>query len=151
MPLGAWPVDVVEFVVVAGGGADVAREEVTGYVWFRRDWLEWHGLDSARCAVIGVRGESMEPTLPDNDSILVARSRTGWRHDHIYALRAEDGLIGKSAGVIENGSRLLVSDHPAREPVLWPQDAELVGEARWVARTFGLGGTARCTSLCILQ
>ena len=40
MPSGARPVDVVELAAAAGGGARVASEEVTGCVWFRRDWLE---------------------------------------------------------------------------------------------------------------
>ena len=132
---GARPVDVVELAAAAGGGGDVASEEVTGCVWFRRDWLDSHGLDPAQCAVIGVRGESMEPTLPDGASILVDRSRTALRPGRIYVVRADGALIVKRANVTRDGSRLLVSDHDGWEDAPWPDGAAVVGEVRWVART----------------
>ena len=57
------PVAVVEFACAAGGGAQDLSEDVSGQVWFRRGWLDGHGLNGSRCAVIGVAGDSMEPTL----------------------------------------------------------------------------------------
>ncbi len=132
---GARPVDVVELAAAAGGGADAASEEVVGRLWFRRDWLDRRGLDPARCVVIGVTGESMEPTLPDGCSILVDRARTRRRRGRVYVLRTGDGLIAKRAGKDEGGGWLLESDHPAWEPVPWPADAETLGETVWVART----------------
>jgi len=136
---GARPVDVVELAAAAGGGADAASEEVVGRLWFRRDWLDRRGLDPARCAVIGVTGESMEPTLPDGCSILVDRARTRRRRGRVYVLRTGDGLIAKRAGKDDGGGWLLESDHPAWEPVPWPDDAETVGEVIWTARSL-IGG-----------
>lgn len=132
---GARPVDVVELAAAAGGGADAASEEVVGRLWFRRDWLDRRGIDPARCAVIGVTGESMEPTLPDGCSILVDRARTRRRRGRVYVLRTGDGLIAKRAGKDDGGGWLLESDHPAWEPVPWPDDAEVVGEVVWAARS----------------
>ncbi len=132
---GARPVDVVELAAAAGGGADAASEEVVGRLWFRRDWLDRRSLDPARCAVIGVTGESMEPTLPDGCSILVDRARTRRRRGRVYVLRTGDGLIAKRAGKDDDGGWLLESDHPAWEPVPWPDDAETVGEVIWTARS----------------
>ena len=54
LPPGARPVDVVELAATAGGGAEALGEEVAGCVWFRRDWLDCHGLDPAQCMVIRV-------------------------------------------------------------------------------------------------
>ena len=135
MPLGARPVDVAELTAAAGGGAKAASEEVAGCVWFRRDWLESRGLDPRQCAVIGVRGESMEPTLPNGSSILVDRSRTAWRLERIYVVRTDDELVVRRAGEAEDGRRLLVSDHRSWGVMTWPVGAALVGEVRWVART----------------
>ena len=44
------------------------------------------------------------------------------------------GLIVKRAEKDENGQWLLVSDHPAWEPVPWG-DAQMIGEVKWMART----------------
>ena len=126
-----------EVEVAAGGGA-VALDEALekGRVFFRRDWLDRHGIDTTLCVVIGVRGESMEPTLPDGCSILVDRSRTRRRDGGIFVIDTEDGLIVKRLGKV--GRRWqLVSDHPAWEPAPWPREAEVVGEVRWASRTFG--------------
>ena len=137
MPPGARPVDIVRLAAAAGGGADVASEAVIGRVWFRRGWLDKHNLDPARCALLGVRGESMEPTLPDGCSVLVDRSRRNWQRGRIYVVRTEGELVVKRAGAAEDGSRSLVSDHPAWADVPWPAGAALVGEVRWMARTLG--------------
>ena len=59
------PVDVNEVASAAGGGAEVFDETVVGRLWFRRDWLQRNAIDPKQCNVISVRGESMEPTLPD--------------------------------------------------------------------------------------
>lgn len=136
---GARPVDVVELAAAAGGGTEAASEEVVGRLWFRRDWLDRRGIDPARCAVIGVTGESMEPALPDGCSILVDRARTRRRRGRVYVLRTGDGLIAKRAGKDDGGGWLLESDHPAWEPVPWPDDAETVGEVIWTARSL-IGG-----------
>ena len=132
----ARPVDVVEFAAAAGGGADAAGEEVAGRVWFRRDWLERRGLDPTQCVVIGVKGESMEPTLPDGCSILVDRSRADdWQPGRIYVLRSDDGLMVKRAGKDSGGRRLLLSDHPSWRAAPWPAGAAAVGQVKWMARS----------------
>ena len=137
MPPSARSTGAREVEVAAGAGAvnlDEALEK--GRVFFRRDWLDRHGIDTTQCVVIGVRGESMEPTLPDGCSILVDRSRTRRRDGGIFVIDTEDGLIVKRLG--KTGRRwLLVSDHPAWEPAPWPREAEVIGEVRWASRTFG--------------
>ena len=68
------------------------------------------------CRVIRVLGDSMEPTLADGCSILVDRA-------------GRDGV----------DDWRLVSDNPDKQawPTLhWPDDAPVIGEVRWVGRTF---------------
>ena len=118
---------------VAGGGMDAAEGEVTGLVAFRRDWLDRHGIEPARCVVADVQGESMEPTVPDGSSILIDCTRRRLREGGIFAVRTADGLIVKRAGEDVGGRWLLVSDHPGWPVMPWPDDAEIIGEVRWVA------------------
>ncbi|MCY3762499.1 MAG: hypothetical protein OXH50_14720 [Gemmatimonadetes bacterium] len=61
-PLGARPVEVLEFAAAAGDGSAGDLAPRAGVVWFRRDWLQRLGLDPAQCAVLRVEGEVMEST-----------------------------------------------------------------------------------------
>ena len=130
------PVDVNEVAAAAGGGAVIFDETVVGRLWFRRDWLARHAIDPKQCNVISVRGESMEPTLPDGCSILVDRSqgRRRRRVGRILVMRTEDGLVVKRVGRDEEGNWLIESEHPAWPPVPWSDTTEIVGEVRWLAR-----------------
>ena len=129
------PVVTYELAAAAGGGAMKLDETPTGIVYFRYDWLTQHGLDAKQCCVMGVVGESMETMLPDGCAILVNR-RSGIRRrvNHLYVVINDLGLIVKRAGRAEDKQWLLVSDHPAWEPVPWG-DAQMIGEVKWMART----------------
>ncbi len=135
LPPGARSLGAVEIEAAAGGGAvNLDEAPVKGQVWFRRDWLDRHGLDPTRCMVISVRGESMEPTLPDGCSILVDRARARRRADRIFVINSEHGLIVKRLG--KEGRRwLLVSDHEEWSDEPWPAGAEPVGQVVWMARS----------------
>ena len=132
------PVKVVEVAAAAGGGAEIYDETVVGRLWFRRDWLERHAIDPTQCHVISVRGESMEPTLPNGCSILVDRSqgRRQRRDGNIFVMRTEDGLVVKRVSREEDGRWVIESDNPAWEAAPWSEDTEIIGEVRWAARTF---------------
>ena len=135
LPPSARPVDVVELAAAAGGGADVASEEVAGCVWFRQDWLDGRGLDPSQCVVIRVSGESMEPLLSEGASILVDRKRRRRVEGRIFVVRTDDGLIVKRAGRDPGGRWRLLSEHPSWTPAPWPADAETIGQAVWTARS----------------
>ena len=133
---GARSVGTREIEAAAGGGAvNLDEAPVKGPVWFRRDWLDGHGIDPTLCVVISVRGESMEPTLPAGAKILVDRTRTRRRTGRIFVVTTDEGLVVKR---LERRGRqwFLVSDHPSWEPLPWPPEAEVVGEVRWASRTF---------------
>ncbi len=132
------PVEVVEVAAAAGGGAEVYDDTVVGRLWFRDDWLDRQSIDPDQCNVISVRGESMEPTLPDGCSILVDRSqgRRRRRVGRIFVMRTEDGLVVKRVGRDEERNWQIESEHPAWPPVPWSDTTEIIGEVRWTARTF---------------
>ena len=133
---GARSVGTREVEAAAGGGAvNLDEAPVKGPVWFRRDWLDGHGIDPTLSVVISVRGESMEPTLPAGSKILVDRTRTRRRSGRIFVVTTDEGLVVKR---LERRGRqwFLVSDHPSWEPLPWPREAEVMGEVRWASRTF---------------
>lgn len=131
---GARPVPVRELAAAAGGGALDLDETIVGYLYFRLDWLDRHALDPSQCDVIRVSGESMEPTLPEGCSILVDRARRRRRHDRIYVIRTDHGIVVKRSGRVPGGHWQMISDHPAWRPRPWPPAAEIIGEVRWMAR-----------------
>ena len=133
LPSRAQPVDVIELEAAAGDANGAALERHKGWVWFRREWLERRGLDPETCMVIGVRGDSMEPTIPDGSSILVDRSSTEWVPPRILCVRTLEGLLVKRAAKSVSGEPLMASDHPAWSPAPLPDGAEIVGRVRWMA------------------
>ena len=126
--------DVVEFEAAAGGGVEIDSEHVRRLAWFSRSWLNQLNLDATQCVIVRVRGESVEPSLPDGRSILFDRNRRTPRDDRTYVVRAGDGLIVKRAAK-RGGAWVLASENPAVESKPWPADAEIVGEVVWVAQT----------------
>ncbi len=130
---GALPIEIRDLDALYDGSL---TEPASESLWFRRDWLRRHGLDSSQCLIVRVQGESMETTLPDGCSALVNRGERQRRVGCIYALRIEGGMVVRRAGRGGDGRWLLESDHPDREPEAWPDEAEVIGQVRWMARTF---------------
>ena len=129
-------VNVRQLAAAAGGGAEVLDETVVGQVSFRETWLNRRGLNPEHCDVIGTMGESMEPTLPEGCSILINRAQRKRQDGRIYVVRTSDGLVVKRAGKGEDGGWQLISDHPAYEPLPWPDDCEVIGQVVWGAQSF---------------
>ncbi len=119
-----------------GVSTELEHAPVIGYLAFQRRWLERRAIDPDHCTIIGVRGDAMEPTLPDGCSVLVDHTRRRRRIGRIFALRTGEGLMVRRAGKDRAGRWVLVSDHHQRSPVPWADGtAEVVGEVRWMATT----------------
>ena len=130
------PVRLLEFASAAGVGAEVYDETPIGLLWFRNDWLLSHSIDPEQSNIISVRGESMEPTLPDGCSILVDRKRREPHQGRIYVMRTEEGLVVKRLGLDEEDRWELRSDNPDWRATPMSPEAEVVGEVRWSAVTY---------------
>ncbi len=131
-PPSSRPVGVFQIAAAAGGGAFIEDAPPDGQAWFRRDWLDKRAIDPTQCLVIGVKGESMEPTLPDGCSVLVDKTRRRRRADRIFVVTTWEGMVVKRAHKDDGGAWLLASDNPALESLPWPDDAETLGEVRWM-------------------
>lgn len=119
-----------------GGSPEIEHAPVVGYLAFQRGWLERRAVDPDHCTILKVRGDAMEPTLPDGCSILVDHQRRRRRLGHIFALRTGDDLMVRRAGRDQSGRWVLVSDHHLRPPVPWSyRKSEVAGEVRLMARS----------------
>ena len=130
------PVRLMEVASAAGVGAEVYDETPVGLLWFRNDWLLSHSIDPEQSNIISVRGESMEPTLPDGCSILVDRKRREPHQGRIYVMRTEEGLVVKRLGLDEEGRWEIRSDSPDWRATPMPHGTEIIGEVRWSAVTY---------------
>ena len=98
-----------------------------------------HGLQGHQCRIVKVIGESIEPTLPDGASILVNMGQRDPRDGRIFVVRSEGELIVKRLIRDPNAGWLIQSDNPNKRawPTRgWPDDAQIVGEVKWVGRSF---------------
>lgn len=127
-------VGIRELEAAAGSGALALDDTVKGYVYFCIEWIRKHGINPERCSVIGVTGESMEPTLPNGCSILLDHGRTRLRDGAIFVVRTGDGVMVRRAKKTDGGMWMLDSDHEAWEPITLAADAVVIGEVKWMGR-----------------
>ena len=124
-----------EVAAAAGSGAEVYDETVTAKVPFRSSWLRRNRINPRHCNIISVRGDSMEPTLPDGCQVIVDRNRKELRNGRIYVMRTEEGLVVKRVKQNAQGWWLM-SDNPTWAPLFLSEDTDIIGEVRWLGRTF---------------
>ena len=132
-------VGINEIVAAAGSGATVINERIVNRIKFPRPWLRKRGLKGYECRIIRVDGESMEPTLVDGAAILVHLESQEPKDGKIFVVRIDDDLIVKRLLHDTTVGWLLQSDNPNKQA--WPtqplpNDARVVGEVKWTARSF---------------
>ena len=130
-------VPVYDIVASAGHGAVVESETVLCNMAFDPAFLrEMTQAKGADLAIIRVKGHSMEPTLLDDDHVLVDRTKRNLAYDGLFVLRFDDVLhvkrIGRSA---KRGNVMVTSDNPAYEKLDMPkEEIDVVGRVLWVGR-----------------
>jgi phage repressor protein C with HTH and peptisase S24 domain len=131
-------VSVYNVTVSAGDGAMVpGHEEMADRLVFPPGYLRTiTGTRPADLAIITVRGDSMLPTLSDNDVVMIDRYRCGPPYEGLFVLRddAGEGLLVKR---ISYGSRrgaiMLISDNRAYPPVeRRMEDVNIIGKVIWM-------------------
>lgn len=136
-PDGAELVPVYDVTASAGYGAVVDAEDHICNMAFDRGFLRMmtdaKGQD---LAIIRVKGHSMEPTLLDDDHVLVDRTKTNLDFDGLFVVRFGDALhvkrIGRSA---MRGNVMVTSDHPGYRPLDMPKaEIDVVGRVLWYGR-----------------
>lgn len=125
----------------AGNGSFAADGSILGYQPFRVQQLA--RLTSAplsRLAVIMVRGDSMDPTLANQDHVLVDTTVSKVGRDGIYILALEDELLVKRCWVdLDTGDIIVKSDNPqyGEQRVTDRERLDIKGRVIWIGRALG--------------
>lgn len=130
-------VPVYDVQASAGHGAFVEYEAQAYGLAFPPDYLGKLTRSSPKnLAIISVKGESMEPTLLDDDIVLLDMSKLSLGFDGLFVLSFDETLhvkrVGRSA---RPGHITIISDHPkypAIERAI--SDTKVVGKVLWYGR-----------------
>lgn len=127
--------------VSAGHGSLTQGElEPCRHLAFRRKWLRWRGFDEKELAIVWSKGDSMEPTISNNDTLVVHLGRTRPVDGHIYVVRNDDQLWVKRLQVLPS-AWLLLSDNKHYQPIEVPKDEqhtfEVIGQVVHIAHDVG--------------
>lgn len=144
-------VPVHDAFMAAGYAVQNDTEAVIGYLAFRRDWLAHLGVPVGTARIARVRGDSMAPTLHEDDMVLIdgsegakdvpvsSRAPEDRRRPPIYAVNTVDGPRIKRVERPEKGRLRLLSDNnffPV-EDLTGDQlkRAEIIGRVVWWGHT----------------
>lgn len=124
--------------VAAGHGAIAGDEAPTRELAFRRKWLRFRGFQEQDLALVFAKGDSMEPTISDNETVMVDTSERKLRDGHIYVIRNGDHLLVKRIQTLWNDGVQLLSDnkeYPPQEISSADLEAlEVIGKVVWVGK-----------------
>lgn len=111
-------VPMFDVEVSAGNGAAAyGATEPAMHLAFRKDWLKSRGLFAKDLNCVTARGDSMEPTIHSQDTLLVDTSKNNPRDGQIYVIRSGDTLWVKRIQKQIDGSLLLISDNETYPPM----------------------------------
>jgi len=140
-------VELGEFVLIpryevaasAGGGAVIHSEQIVDYLTFKADWIRnGLGLSEKDLALINVKGDSMEPTLSNEDLILVDMRTRQVQDDSVYVLQFGGVLLVKRIQRKLDGSVIVKGDNTIYEPQVISGDMldtlNVVGRVVWCGR-----------------
>lgn len=127
-----------EISASAGVGLAVSEENVVDYLAFKAAWVRDHiGIAPSKLALIGVTGDSMEPTLIRGDLVLIDTTATTVSEDAIYVLCDGDILVVKRLQRFLGGRIMVRSDNPSYESYELTPDMDgvrIIGRVRWFGR-----------------
>ena len=127
-----------DWQIAAGDGAYVDDPHQTGTISFERPWLkELTNSPPHRLIIIQLKGDSMEPTLPDGSWVMIDLNDTRPVTNKIFAFREDDEARIKRLSVHPGTKRLsLISDNPRWPDVndIEPDRLEIYGRAIWFSK-----------------
>ncbi len=123
----------------AGHGSICDQEDVVDHLAFKRDWVKNKlGVDGKALALITASGDSMEPTIQEDDLLLLDTSVNAVQDDGIYCIKNEFRLQIKRIQRMIGQELVVKSDNPAYQPFSVGPDQleflEVVGRVVWYGR-----------------
>lgn len=131
-------VPLVQARLAAGSGSFETSDEVNGRYAFRNEFLSRRG-NPAQMVLMRVAGDSMEPKIENDDTVLIDQSQKEPRPGQVYAVGVEDMVYLKMIDTLP-GKMLLKSYNPAYPPIEVDTNGDLVqgvriiGHVVWVGR-----------------
>lgn len=130
------PVRRLDVRLSAGHGELVMSEDEKGRLSFRADFLRNAGANPEETVSVSVKGDSMEPLIPDGALILVNRGATTIINGKVYAFRHHGEVLVKRL-YRGNGGFIARPENPAGG---YPDmhlsfddpEIEIIGRAFWV-------------------
>lgn len=128
--------------VSAGHGANPigGKEEPCRHLAFRRKWLKWRGFSEKSLAIVWAKGDSMEPTINNNDTLVVHLDRTVPQDGHLYIFRVGEELFVKRYQSMVGFWRL-ISDNKAYSMMDIKKEEqhqfEVIGQVVHIAKDLG--------------
>jgi phage repressor protein C with HTH and peptisase S24 domain len=99
---------------------------------FCRYWLGSHGLDSKALAAMHIRGDSMSPTIRDEDLVLIDVTTKDIQDDKIYVIQDASSLLVRRLQLEPGGRVRALCDNPTHREFEVPREAlEIVGRVVW--------------------
>ncbi|SNR95852.1 Phage repressor protein C, contains Cro/C1-type HTH and peptisase s24 domains [Humidesulfovibrio mexicanus] len=131
-------VPMVEARLSAGTGSFETGESVERRYAFRSDWINTKGQPSSM-VLMRVAGDSMEPHIFNNDTVLIDQSQTKPRAGSLFAVGVEDVVYIKMVDTLP-GKIVLKSYNEAYAPLEIDTRGDLadgiriIGRAVWIGR-----------------
>ncbi|WP_226978068.1 helix-turn-helix transcriptional regulator [Vibrio navarrensis] len=129
-------------VQVSAGHGSLTPEhmEPTRHLAFRRKWLKYRGFNERDLVIVWAKGDSMEPTIHNNDTLVVNMARNKPQDGHIYIFRNGDELFVKRYQSML-GTWRLISDNGLYSALDIPKQEqhqfEVVGQVVHIAKDIG--------------
>lgn len=119
------------------GAINCDQLEPSRHLAFRRKWLKYKGFNEKELAIVWAKGDSMHPTISNNDTLVVHLGRKKISDGNIYVLRNDDQLWVKRVQVTPT-SWELISDNDHYDKISVPKDEqhtfEVVGQVVHIAK-----------------
>jgi phage repressor protein C with HTH and peptisase S24 domain len=128
-------VNVYNVAASAGFGALVGEESVVDRLAFPHGYLRHiTSANPKNLAIISVKGKSMEPTLSDDDIVMIDLTKTDLSYDGLFVVRdgGDSLLVKRISRGPRRGTVLMVSDnphYPNQERAF--EDVDVVGKVIW--------------------
>jgi phage repressor protein C with HTH and peptisase S24 domain len=120
----------------AGHGALVTTEDIVERLAFPPDYLRHITKSHPRnLAIIGVKGDSMAPTLKDDDLVMIDTSKVDLSYEGMFVIKIDGGsalLVKRIGRASRRGYINVISDNPSHPAVeIVAEDVIPVGKVVW--------------------
>lgn len=124
--------------VSTGHGEMSANEKIKRHLAFRHKWLRFRGLDADNLVVVFAHGDSMEPTIHSNNTLLVNTADTKLTDGSIFVLRFGEELYAKRLQKRFDASIELISDNKEYSNQVVRADEvnqlHIIGKVVWIGK-----------------